>query len=316
MTGGGFRWSGGTLSGSTINSTFTNQGSFTAVTSAATALDYNVLTTVNSGTIADTGTGLLQLGGATINNQAVGVIDVQSDGNIAGGGTTLNNAGTVRKSGGTGTSTVGTGTMFLNNTGTVEAQSGTLSIAPSQVTQLSGTTLTGGTWAAQDGAKLVFPSEAALNTNQGNIVLDGAGATIAALEPLATNSGSLALSNGATFTTTGNLSNSGTLAIGTGSTLTVDGALTQTSSGTLSVQLGAPPASGQLVATGAATLAGTLQATTAAGYIPAVGDSFTVGSYASHTGTFATLDLASNSTTFFSAAVNPTAVVPAAPRRR
>ena len=61
-----------------------------------------------AGTIAETGTGLVQLE-ADDQQPGGGLIDLQSDGGIDGNAGTLNNAGTLRKSGGTGTSTVGTG---------------------------------------------------------------------------------------------------------------------------------------------------------------------------------------------------------------
>ena len=66
--------------------------------------------------------------GATINNS--GILDFQNDTGIAqdnGSTGSVNNSGTFRKSGGTGTSPVSG--VLVNNTGTVQAQSGTLSLA-------------------------------------------------------------------------------------------------------------------------------------------------------------------------------------------
>ncbi len=69
-------------------------------------------------------------GTMTVNGSAevapTGVIDVQWDAPISGNGR-INNAGLFKKSGGTGTSTVGFGVVF-NNTGTVEVDSGTLNL--------------------------------------------------------------------------------------------------------------------------------------------------------------------------------------------
>ena len=62
---------------------------------------------------------------------------------------------------------------------------------------------------------------------------------------LASNSGSLSLTGGAGLTTTGDFSNSGNLTVGPGSTLKVGGSFTQTAAGSLAVQLGGTPTSGQ-----------------------------------------------------------------------
>ena len=69
----------------------------------------------------------------------------------------IDNAGTIRKTGGTGTSTLAVVGQLIN-TGTIEADSGTLLLSPTSFSQLSGSTLTGGTWNALDGATLEFPT--------------------------------------------------------------------------------------------------------------------------------------------------------------
>src|SRR6185295_8857068 len=86
-------------------------------------------------TLNNAGTAILTQGGTsgtvfflqagTFNNQAGGVFDVRADRGInSNGGTNLfANAGVVRKSAGTGLSTVG---VPFNNNGTVEVQTGTL----------------------------------------------------------------------------------------------------------------------------------------------------------------------------------------------
>jgi hypothetical protein len=242
LTGGGFRWSGGTLIGSDSSSTFVNEGLFTIVTSAAAPLQFQAPTLTNTATIAMTGNGHLAFGVTTINNQAGAVIDVQSDAGISGSiSTTLNNAGILRKSGGTRTSTIGTGAAVLENPGTIEADSLTISLAPRQLSQLSGTTLTAGTWEALNGSTIQFPTGNRLTTNQGSVTLGGAGASIPALANLASNAGSLSVVNGATFTTAGDLSNTGSLTLGPGSTLTVKGKYTQ---GSTCSSAATPPAAG------------------------------------------------------------------------
>ena len=141
--------------------------------------------------------------------------------NPFGGETEIENAGTIEKTAGTGTSTIlvnGT----LSNTGTIESDSGTVSLEATMA-QVSQGTLTAGTWNALNGSTLVFPSGTSIATNQASITLDGAGATIAAISGLSSNSGSFSLTDGGGFTTSGNFSNTGSLTIGAGSTLAVTG---------------------------------------------------------------------------------------------
>ncbi len=108
-----------------------------------------------------------------------------------------------------------------------------------------------------------------------------------------------------------NMSNKGVITIGAGDTVAASGTFTQTSTGTLNVQLGGSPASGlygSLSSAGKATLAGTLGATLVNGYSPSVNDGFNVVTYPSVSGTFATHKLPSGTTYSFSAPVNPTYV--------
>ena len=108
-----------------------------------------------------------------------------------------------------------------------------------------------------------------------------------------------------------NIANNGAITIGAGDTVAASGTFTQTTSGTLDIQLGGPPASGlygSISSAGAATLAGTLEAALASGYSPAITDGFNVVTYPSVTGTFATCQLPSGSSYRFAAAVNPTYV--------
>jgi hypothetical protein len=107
------------------------------------------------------------------------------------------------------------------------------------------------------------------------------------------------------------MTNNGTISIGAGDKVGITEAFTQTSTGTLTIQLGGPPAGGlygTLGATGAANLAGTLQASLVNGYTPAVSDGFNALAYSSVTGTFATYQLPSGSGYNFATAINPTYV--------
>ena len=75
--------------------------------------------------------------------------------------------------------------------------------------------------------------------------------------------------------TAGSISNSGTLTVGPTNTVTIGGAFTQTSTGTLDVQLGGAPSTGSfgfVNVSGAATLAGTLKADIVYGYSPSTTD--------------------------------------------
>jgi hypothetical protein len=145
---GNFDWSGGTITGS---------GGLLNTSSTFRVIGYGgisgggVLT--NSGTVTvlgNAGVGLAS-DGATVNNLAGALWDFQGDNNALCGDSTagprvINNAGTFRKSSGSGISRVssnGPGAEF-NNTGTVEVTSGTLAFN-GPFTQTAGlTSLNGG----------------------------------------------------------------------------------------------------------------------------------------------------------------------------
>jgi alpha-L-arabinofuranosidase len=110
----------------------------------------------------------------------------------------------------------------------------------------------------------------------------------------------------------GSISNSGTLTVGPTNTVSTTGTFTQTSSGTLDIQLGGAPSTGAfgfVNVTGAATLAGTLKSDLVYGYTPSTTDSFTPMEFASETGAFSNDSLPSSSTYQFAAAVTFTNVV-------
>jgi hypothetical protein len=293
-----FQWTGGNIDARTDILTNAATG-FLALNASAELFLLGTLN--NAGTITQTAAGsrLNFADSAVLNN--TGLYDIQEDGQVMRlfGGSTLARAfnnlsgGILQKSAGTGTTTVGD--VPFNNPGTVGALSGTLSIGV--VTgQITGNALTGGTWSVFDTATLTLNGGVALTTNNGNITLSGASPVFTNITNLAVNdvSGTLSLLNGANFTTTGNFSNAGTLVIGPASTFTVTGNYTQAFSGTLDVQLGDVPASGQfgrLVVTGQANLDGTLQIDLVNGYTPNSGDSFTIVTYGSRNGDFATLNI-------------------------
>ena len=156
------------------------------------------------------------------------IIDPGADFLGDGGPDNIVNAGLLVTEGSIGTSTIYI-TGSITNTGTIAADSGTLVLDPASITQLSGGDLSGGTWAASNGATLDLPSGTAITRSQATLALDGSGSSISGIEGLSSNAGSLSRHEGASFTTTGDFSNTGSLTVGVGSTLTVDGNYTQAS---------------------------------------------------------------------------------------
>ena len=129
---GRFNWTGGFID---VGSTLTVATNGTLVLAGNNGTDYPLLGILtNAGTVKVV-SGNLQLLGANCNAGAIGklvnlpgaLLDLQANVNIdsCGGTELLVNSGTVRKSGGTGTSTI---YPVLNNSGLVDAQTGTISI--------------------------------------------------------------------------------------------------------------------------------------------------------------------------------------------
>ncbi len=145
----------------------------------------------------------------------------------------------------------------VNNTGTILAFGGTVRIT-GNVAQLSGGTLTGGTWIAQGGSPLLITTGSNITTNQANVVLDGAASTFAKINSLANNQGSFSLLHGQTFSTTGSLTNSGTIDVDAASSLTIAGSYSPLP-GSVTI------ADGKLVYTGTMNVFGTLSGSGTAG---------------------------------------------------
>src|SRR5262249_25683014 len=121
-TGGGLDGSGSVVvaSGATLSIAGGNDKAFSQRTLA------------NSGTVIWSGGNFNTGNGAILTNLVGGVIDIQSDQswthNQGGSPAAINNAGLLKKSAGSGTSTV---QAVLNNYGTLDIQSGTLSFSKS-----------------------------------------------------------------------------------------------------------------------------------------------------------------------------------------
>ena len=225
----------------------------------------------------------------------------------------VQSGGTLAKTGGTGTSTLVGATATV--TGLVDAPSGTLNLG--NLTNLSGGTLTGGTYDAGTPTTAgTIDINGYVTTNDATVSVVGSGSSLAdgsdsALSGLTTNGaqGSIDTSDGASLPAGGDLANAGSL-IGSGTITTtgltntglveaIDGGpailsdsgdYTQSGAGNLEVAFngtGAHQAS-ELMVAGTATLGGTL--TVATGFTPSVGNSFTLLTATSHTGQFALVD--------------------------
>ena len=119
-------WTSGSLSGAGVT-TIPSTGVLSFSGTGSRTLSGRTL--ANQGAIVWTGTGSINgsTNNAVINNQAGGIFDAQDNASLTGGtGNVFNNFGLFKKSAGTGTTTIG---WTFNNSGTVQVQSGTLSLS-------------------------------------------------------------------------------------------------------------------------------------------------------------------------------------------
>ncbi|AFZ60550.1 SBBP repeat-containing protein [Anabaena cylindrica FACHB-243] len=239
-------WSGGTLSG-----TGKKTVSGTLNLSNYQTLDGTTLET--SGATVWTGTGYLYAqNGATWNNTSTGTIDLQSDADFYASDalSTFNNAGTLTKSNGTTTDQSYISGLF-NNIGIVDVKKGKLGFTGSY-TQTAGTT-------RLSGGSLTFDSSSFLNLQGGTLV--GVG------------------------TITGNVNNTGGQVNpgNTIGTLNIIGDYSQSSTGTLNLELSSATTFDKLAITGAADIGGILKLNLTGAYTPTIGNKFTVLTYGSAT---------------------------------
>ena len=283
-----FTWSGGTQSGTGV----TALGGSSTLDSSTLALILSGRTVTNSGSLTWNGTNALQLNsGAAWNNLSQSTFQVHNDATVtaAVGTGTFANAGTFTKSGGTGTTTF-TSLVAFNNTGSVNIQTGTLSLAAGS---------NSGGILLSSGATLNFAGSYTLTTgsaigDSGAVVFSGGTTTVAGSITAST----ITIQSGAAITGAATLSgmvtNSGTIHVGgagVAGTLTIMGNFTQTSTGVLNVEIGGTSAGSQfdqLVISGMATLGGTLNVTLLNGFVPATGNTFPVLTFSSSSGSFAT----------------------------
>jgi hypothetical protein len=167
-----------------------------------------------------------------------GTIDLRADVGMNpsrnNGGGTIVNTGTILKSAGTGTSTIG---LDLTNNGTISVPTGRITLPAGVLTNYNASTktLTGGTYQITDPGLLRI-NDAGVTTLAANVVLNGAAAKLEdssarnALRNLSTvtPAGSLQLLGGQALATVA-LANQGTVRIGEASSLTTTGPYTQSS---------------------------------------------------------------------------------------
>jgi hypothetical protein len=263
VSGPSSMWSDGTLSGTVINA-----GTLTLTTGTSTKTLTGTLT--NTGTIAVTGGSAIFPGsnGVTINNQAGAVFDFQADTGLesripdagAASGLSFNNAGTLKKSAGSGTTSIqfpfnDTGGSVLVATGNLAFSaaatfSGTTTLGGAAALNLTGggsfagtatlagaVSLNAGTYTLADGVSL--GGSGALQLNGATVSVGGV-VTVASLNMAGgTLGGTGTLGAGSHVTwadgaVSGAFTNAGTLTITAGtSTKTLTGTLTNT--GTVAV---------------------------------------------------------------------------------
>jgi hypothetical protein len=197
------------------------QISGTTLTAGTYVLSGNLdLTT--AGISITTNSATLTLQGGTINSNNVNTLSALAFNTksltIAGAG---NNISTTAAS--------------FSNTGTLTINKGDSFTAPA-LTQISGSTLTAGTYVLA--GNLDLAASANITTNAANVTLEGGTIKTGATNDLAnlsSNTGSFTLASNAGFSAVGSFTNSGALTVNKGSTFTVtSGILTNLSGGTLS----------------------------------------------------------------------------------
>jgi YD repeat-containing protein len=191
---------------------FTNRGSMIVDVNTTVAFNPWVRlrgTLNNAGTILHLGGGILSISGESglgnITNLAGGVYEFQGDGLIVwndafGPGAAIHNYGTLRKASGAGPTQIILGpTSHFNNVGTLEVAAGALEVE-AIVDQVSGDTLTGGTWKVLGSGTIELSVDlfdySRFTASAATLVLDGPDARFPAIEHLLANTGSLTITNG------------------------------------------------------------------------------------------------------------------------
>jgi len=221
-----FHWDAGTMANGHVRF----QG---PIVIGANSVSLNNFTFDNAGTVTWMGNTAIFLDTASAwNNLAGSLLDARNDATVrlqpAGGSQPqFNNAGTFRKSAGTGTTSLQQ--VAFTNTGSIEVLSETMDLLGS-FPNFSAGTLAGGSYFVHGTLRF---QNADIRTNAASIVLDGPAASIRdtafpsndALANFTSNtvSGAFTLQGSRTFTTSGDFTNAGTVSIAPSSTLNVGG---------------------------------------------------------------------------------------------
>jgi len=183
--------------------------------------DINDTCVIHRGIGSWSGTGNINFGGTSgIEILAGSTFTISSNANMTWDNTGsmaayVNQGTTIKTSSGTTNIT----DVTVNNTGTLDVRTGTLS---TNGVMLTGGLLSAGIWKVSAGGNMDLIGTT-ITANSAEVSVDGATSTFGALSALTTNNaaGKLTFSGGKTFTTTGNFTNSGRVTVGTGSTFTV-----------------------------------------------------------------------------------------------
>jgi uncharacterized repeat protein (TIGR03803 family) len=188
VAGSASRWTGGQLLVGAGG--FTNTGTLTADTTGGNLILTGAGTFKNGGTMNEAGTNRLLLeNGAKLSIAAGAIFNLTGDGGVGQvRGGTLANAGTLEKTGGTGTSVI---SSAIANSAAITVQTGTLALAS------SGGTSTGGTFSVCLGATLDLTG-GSTTAYAGTYTGSGAGTVVLGSGTLKAGTG------GATFNMTGN----------------------------------------------------------------------------------------------------------------
>jgi len=255
-----FTWTGGTIGSAGSSPVVSANGSLNLSGSGKS---------LTGGTLLNAGAGVWSAGTvfcyntAVFSNASTGTFDLPADGaafSAIQGNPVFYNAGTLRKTNGSGTTSLA---VTCNNSGTVQATSGTLNFSGIYTQNAGQTLLNGGAFSFGHAAQVL--------------------------------SGTMAGSG----TITGSVSNSAILSPGgSPGLLSITGSYTQTPGGQLQIELGGTIAGtsyDQLTVGGTATLAGTLSLSYLNGFVPVPGNVFTCMVYNIHSGGFTSIQAPTNS---------------------
>ncbi len=271
--------------------TFINSGGNIQINAGGALINTGVFNIENSGTLNISGGGNFNIQGnmansGTINNtgtiQTLGNIIVENTGIVTNNSIILINSGTINN---TGTIT-NSNSFIVSNTGILNNNTG--GSITNTSTLYNGTVLNN-TGIVNNQSGGTFNNEGTLNNNTDGIVnntgvIEDTGIII--------NLGTL---SGQNISHTGDFSNAGTLNPGnTTGTYIFTNNYTQLSTAILATEIESTSNFDAVTVTGTVNLSGTLKVSLLNGYTPSYGDSFTIVTAGSISGTFSTLDLATN----------------------